>query len=87
MPDKVTGERMPTVLREGPFRFFFYSGDRREPPHVHVRRDNHEAKFWLNPVELAYSGGLSRSEVRRVERIIKENGTSFLGEWNVRFNN
>ena len=26
---------MPTVLRHGPYRFFFYSGDRDEPPHVH----------------------------------------------------
>ena len=87
MSGRIAGERMPTVLREGPFRFFFYSRDRKEPPHVHVRRDNHEAKFWLNPVAVERSGGLSRSELRRVERIIKENRTSFLGEWNARFNN
>ena len=31
--------------------------------------------------------GGSHSELRRVERIIKENQTSFLGEWNARFNN
>ncbi len=54
---------------------------------MHVRRDNHEAKFWLNPVALESSGGLNSSELRRVERIIKENRTSFLGEWNARFNN
>ena len=63
---------MPTLLREGPFRFFFYLGDRGEPPHVHVQRDNNIAKFWLNPVMLERSGGLSRSEIRRVERIIEE---------------
>ncbi|WP_369127985.1 MULTISPECIES: DUF4160 domain-containing protein [Pseudomonadati] len=30
---------MPTLFREGPCRFFFYSdeSDPREPPHVHVR--------------------------------------------------
>ena len=77
---------MPTLLREGPFRFFFYLGDRGESPHVHVQRDNNIAKFWLNPVTLERSGGLSRSEIRRVERIIEERQTSFLGEWNVRFN-
>ena len=49
---------MPTLLREGPFRFFFYLGDRGEPPHVHVQRDNNIAKFWLNPVTLERSGGL-----------------------------
>ena len=40
---------MPTVLRRGPYRFFFYSSDRAEPPHVHVERDENLAKFWLDP--------------------------------------
>jgi len=43
----------PTLLRSGPYRFFFYSGDRSEPPHVHVERDDDEPKFWLRPVALA----------------------------------
>jgi hypothetical protein len=30
---------MPTVLRSGPYRFFFYSGDAGEPSHVHIERD------------------------------------------------
>jgi len=41
---------MPTVLRAGPYRFFFYSSDAAEPPHVHVERDENTAKFWLSPV-------------------------------------
>ena len=49
---------MPTVLREGPYRFFFYASDREEPPHVHVERDRQTAKFWLQPVRLQRSGGL-----------------------------
>jgi len=36
---------MPTVLRLGPYRFFFYAGDADEPPHVHVERDRNTAKF------------------------------------------
>ena len=44
-------------------------------------------KFWLDPVALAHSGVLNRSELRRVERIVKENWTSFPGRWNARFNN
>lgn len=43
---------MPTVLRSGPYRFFFYAGDRDEPPHVHVERGEAIAKFWLSPVKL-----------------------------------
>ena len=77
---------MPTLLREGPFRFFFYLGDRNEPPHVHVQRDNQIAKFWLAPVTLERSGGMRRADIRRVERIIEEHQASFLREWDVRFN-
>ena len=51
---------MLTVLRDGPYRFFFYSGDRDEPPHVHVERDDCEAKFWLDPVRLERSRRFSR---------------------------
>jgi hypothetical protein len=36
---------MPTVLRTGPYRLFFYSGDGGEPPHVHAERDDAVAKF------------------------------------------
>lgn len=77
---------MPTVLRDGPFRFFFYSGDRGEPPHVHVQRDSQVAKFWLDPVMLERSGGMRPSEIHRIERIIEQNQISFLREWNVRLN-
>lgn len=48
---------MPTVLREGPYRFFFSSLDYGEPPHIHVRRENKVAKFWLDPVTLQKAGG------------------------------
>ena len=61
---------MPTLLRVGPYRFFFYSGDRTEPPHVHVERENDRAKFWLDPVRLQESGGFGRSEIRRIEGIV-----------------
>jgi hypothetical protein len=39
---------MPTVLRAGPFRFFFYAGDKDEPAHIHVEGANGLAKFWLD---------------------------------------
>jgi hypothetical protein len=46
---------MPTLLRIEGFRFFFYSNEQDEPPHVHVEKGDGEAKFWLQPVALAYS--------------------------------
>ena len=77
---------MPTLLREGPYRIYFYLGDRPEPPHVHVQRDNQIAKFWLDPVALQSSGGMRPNEIRRIERIIEAHEESFLRDWNVRFN-
>lgn len=44
-------------MRVGPHRYFFYAADSDEPPHVHVQRDNCEAKFWLDPVRLARTFG------------------------------
>jgi hypothetical protein len=39
---------MPTVLRVGAYRFFFYASDRDEPEHIHVEREDSIAKFWLD---------------------------------------
>ena len=43
---------MPTVLIIGPYRFFFYSSDGDEPPHVHVKRDDCAAKYWIEPLRI-----------------------------------
>ena len=72
---------MPTVLRSGPYRAFFYAGDRHEPPHVHVERDKSMAKFWLEPVVLASSNGFSRSELMDIHRLISENRVVVLRRW------
>ena len=55
---------MPTVLRIGPYRFFFVSLDFNEPPHIHVKREKMVAKFWLDPVALQLTGGFRRRELR-----------------------
>jgi hypothetical protein len=76
---------MPTVLIIGPYRFFFYSDDRDEPPHIHIERDNHKAKFWLQPVRLQNSGGFKRKELNRIQELIEENRARFLEEWDEYF--
>ena len=73
---------MPTVLREGAHRFFFYASDRDEPPHIHVERENMVAKFWLTPLRLASSGDFSRAEINRVQRIVGEHHQEFVEAWN-----
>ncbi|MDX6484119.1 MAG: hypothetical protein QOE95_1890 [Gaiellaceae bacterium] len=77
---------MPTVLRLGPYRFFFYAGDADEPPHVHVERDTDKAKFWLDPVRLQNSGGFGRTEINRIQKMVEENREDFLRSWNEFFN-
>ena len=73
---------VPTVLRSGPYRFFFYSGDRTEPPHVHVERDDLDAKFWLSPIRLERSQGFRRSELGRLQEIVEANAEFLLERWN-----
>lgn len=55
---------MPTVLNVRSYRFFFVSSDRSEPPHIHVRREDMVAKFWLEPVVLERGGGFSRARTQ-----------------------
>ncbi|WP_046013091.1 DUF4160 domain-containing protein [Microbacterium sp. SA39] len=62
---------MPTVLRVHGYRFFFYSNEGSEPPHVHVERAEFTAKFWLRPVESASSTRFSGPELRRLHRIVE----------------
>lgn len=76
---------MPTVLRVGPYRLFFYSGDRDEPVHVHVEREQNVAKFWLAPVRMQTSGGFNAAELRRIQRVIEENEISLIEAWNEYF--
>jgi len=77
---------MPTVLRVGPYRFFFYAGDGDEPPHVHVERDDSEAKVWLDPIHLERSGGFSGKELRRIEQMTTECQEKRMDSWNDYFN-
>ncbi len=76
---------MPTVLRIGPYRFFFYSGDGGEPPHVHVERDDGEAKFWLDPVRLERSGGLGRKDLNQIQSHVEDNRERLLECWHEYF--
>jgi len=73
---------MPTILKKGPYRFFFYAGDKDEPRHVHVERDDKIAKFWLEPVRMHSSGGFNRAEIAKIQEIIEEDLGRFVEVWN-----
>ena len=72
---------MPTVLRSGPYRVYFYSHEPNELPHVHVERDQESCKFWLSPVSLASNLGFRPHELRDIERLIEDHVDELLEEW------
>jgi hypothetical protein len=72
---------MPTVLRSGPYRYFFYASNGVEPPHVHIERESNRAKFWLKPVRLQESGGFSRAELNRLSILVEQNRNHLLEAW------
>jgi len=76
---------MPTVLTVGPYRFVFFSSDRGEPAHIHVKRDRDIAKFWLEPIELAKNLGFADHEVNRIERLITEHREFLIEAWHEYF--
>ena len=76
---------MPTVLRVGPYRFFFYSSDGGEPAHIHVERDECVAEFWLDPVRLARSGGFRAKEIAAVAALVNDHKDTFLEAWHAAF--
>ena len=76
---------MPTVYRSRGFRFFFFSNEGREPPHIHVEAAEKLAKFWLEPVSLAYSVKFASVELTQLARLVVEHGDMFKERWNELF--
>ena len=77
---------MPTVLRIGGFRFFFYSNESTEPPHIHIEQADNVAKFWLDAVELASSYGFSAKEINQIRKLVVEHLSQLLKSWHEYFN-
>lgn len=78
---------MPTVLRIGPYRFYFFSHETAEPPHIHVDRENVSAKFWLEPVSLARNFGFAPKELRTLYTLVTEHQEELLESWYGYFGN
>jgi hypothetical protein len=76
---------MPTVLRLGPFRFYFYSHEPNEPLHVHVDRAEATIKIWLEPVEVAKSRGFRAHEIGGIVAMVEEHRMQLLEAWHEHF--
>lgn len=78
---------MPVVFRHNGYIFFFYSneGNPREPVHIHVRKGDGAAKFWVSPVALGSSDGFDARTLRELERIIEEKTMLIERAWHEHF--
>jgi hypothetical protein len=69
-------------LRWQGFRFYFYSHEPNEPPHIHVDRGDLSAKFWLDPVALARNHGFAPRELTTIRAKIVAERVRFREAWN-----
>jgi hypothetical protein len=76
---------MPTVLRWNGYRFYFFSNEGAEPPHIHIDKAGHTAKYWLQPVALARNVGYSAKELHEIEAKVANEAADFLEAWRVHF--
>lgn len=72
---------MPTVLRWNGYRFYFFSNEGFEPPHVHVDKAGSTAKFWLEDVSLARHIGFSAREIAELSAKVSVERATFLEAW------
>jgi hypothetical protein len=77
---------MQTVPRWNGYRFYFFSNEGSEPPHVHVDKAGNTAKYWLNPVALAQNMGFAARHLTEIEAKVTEQQARFLEAWNDHFN-
>lgn len=76
---------MPTVLRMKGYRFFFYSNEGNEPPHIHVEKGDAAAKYWLIPVSEVYSFDFNQREKKELKTIILDNQVFLKEKWDEYF--
>jgi hypothetical protein len=76
---------MPTVLLPASYRFFFYSRENAEPPHIHVESGDKVAKYWLQPVKMASSKRFGAHELTEVRALVDEHSSEFLKAWHDHF--
>lgn len=78
---------MPLLLRSKGYRFYFFSQELGEPPHVHVDKDGKSAKFWIESATVVRNSHFSAVDLREIARIISDNRLEFLRRWNEHFDN
>jgi hypothetical protein len=75
---------VPSKLIDG-YRFFFYSNERNEPPHMHVWKGGNEAKIWLGALTFASNYGFSNAELTKIRRITRSHVDELYDLWDAHF--
>jgi hypothetical protein len=76
---------MPTVLRWRGYRFYFFSNEGDEPPHIHVDRDGNTVKFWLSDVEVACNFGFAARDLAIIADKVRDEREHFIEAWHEYF--
>ncbi len=80
-PMCIISANMPVILREKGYEFSFIMFDLSEPMHLHVRKERKQAKYWIDPMTLAWMRGYRPHELNEIERIIQDNNTYIRKTW------
>ena len=72
---------MLTILSIRGYRFFFFSMEGNEPPHIHVRRDRQLVKFSLQPVSLSKNRGFKDHELNDILQLVETYEQQLLETW------
>ena len=78
---------MPTILRWGTYRAFFYSNEGAESAHIHVRAGGKEAKFWLHDLTIAANAGFPAHEIGDIVRYLRRPREQLQAAWHEHFGN
>ena len=60
--------------------------DLNEPIYVHVCNGRNEAKFWIEPLALAWNQGYRKHELNEVERLVEEKRSLIVATWQKELN-
>ena len=68
------------------WRFFFYANEGDEPIHIHCRKAEKEAKYWLDTKNFdvleAFTIKMNNKDIRQVKKIIYDHFELIEEEWN-----
>ncbi len=77
---------MPTILRLDGCRYYFYSHEPNEPPHVHIDKAGSTMKVWLETPAVAKSRGFRAKERDAILAVVEEHRDRMLEAWHEYFN-